>query len=220
MNPNPPKTNRIHSNPQRLVKESEVYLWSKCWWYVGLGKTWLVHIEVSLLRIRWNVRYIDPLCIVSASAKSDRSGGELLPYLDFSYILVVFSYVDRFLDLWLNLTAWNSQKRIANYVATFAVVFWDLISRSKSVLVRSSPWKPVGSLAVLCFSWKNNIADNSDQFKSCLHYSADLFHPKKNRYNLCGGESIEESLLTSCWQCWQLVIGERFGILGVYSRRN
>ena len=53
-----------------------------------------------LLRRGSNVRYINPLCEVFAGAKSNGSRAEenfCQTHVDFSHILVVFSYIDRFL---------------------------------------------------------------------------------------------------------------------------
>ena len=81
----------------------------------------------SLLPRGSNVQYINPLGEVRAGAKSprDRSGGEPLPDVGRFFVKPCRFLVRRQICwLWLNLTAWNSQKTIANYVATVCIRFF------------------------------------------------------------------------------------------------
>ena len=64
---------------------------------------------------------------LQAQSRMDRSGGEPLPdvcrFLVHPYRFLVHRWISR---LWLNLTAWNSQKPIANYVATVCICFFEV----------------------------------------------------------------------------------------------
>ena len=87
--------------------------------------------------------------------RMDRSGGEPLPdvcrFLVHPCRFLVHRWIYR---LWLNLTAWNSQKPIANYVATVWICFffWSLISyflgNEAQCFTLKASLKPVGVLVV------------------------------------------------------------------------
>ena len=76
----------------------------------------------SLIRRGSNVRYINPLCKVCEDAKSNGSIRRRT--------CRVLVHPCRFLAhrqicrLWLNLTAWNSQKNTDNYVTTVCISFF------------------------------------------------------------------------------------------------
>ena len=63
--------------------------------------------------------------VPQAQSRMDRSGGEPLPdvrrFLVHPCRFLVHRWISR---LWLHLTAWNSQKLIANYVATVCISFF------------------------------------------------------------------------------------------------
>ena len=65
--------------------------------------------------------------VPQAQSRMDRSGGEPLPdvcrFLVHPCRFLVRQWISR---LWLNLTAWNSQKPIANYVATVCICFFEV----------------------------------------------------------------------------------------------
>ena len=114
----------------------------------------------------------------TAGAKSN--GYLCQMYVDFSNILVVFVVHRWICRLFLNLTAWNPQKPIANYVATVCIcVFWSLISfflrNEANCFTLKAPLKPLGVFVhVVFFSWNNNnicgcrFGSFTVLFKSCI----------------------------------------------------
>ena len=101
--------------------------------------------------------------VPQAQSLMDRSGGEPLPdvcrFLVHPCRFLVHRWICR---LWLNLTAWNSQKPIVNYVATVCIFFfWSLISyflrNEAKCFTLKAPLKPVVIVVhVVFFSWNNN----------------------------------------------------------------
>ena len=73
--------------------------------------------------------------VPQAQSRMDRLGGEPLPdvcrFLVHPCRFLVHRWISR---LWLNLTAWNSQKPIANYVATVCICFFEFLNLDKTIL--------------------------------------------------------------------------------------
>ena len=122
--------------------------------------------------------------VPQAQSRTDRSGGEPLPDVCRFLVNPCRFLVHRWISgLWLNLTAWNSQKLIANYVATvcicFCFFFWSLISyflrNEAKCFTLKATLKPLGVFVhVVFFSWNNNnicgcrFGSFTVLFKSCI----------------------------------------------------
>ena len=106
----------------------------------------------SLLRRGSSIRYINPLCEVYRRHKVewiDQAENLCQMYVDFSYILVVFSYIDGFLGfgfIWQLETHRNSLLIMSLQFALVFLLPSFVFSkkRSKTVLLRRPPWNPWG----------------------------------------------------------------------------
>ena len=125
--------------------------------------------------------------VPQAQSRMDLLGGEPLPdvcrFLVHPCRFLVHRWISR---LWLNLTAWNSQKPIANYVATVCIrfSFWSLISyflrNEAKCFTLKAPLKPVGVVAHLVFfSWNNNNVAVDSEFHCSLQ---ELYHHGKYEF--------------------------------------
>ena len=134
-----------------------------------------VKAHASLLRRGSSVRYINPLCEVYRRRKVewiDQAENLCQMYVWFLVHpcrFLVHRWISR---LWLNLTAWNAQKLIGNYVAAVCICFYFIFSKKRSIVFyfEGPPETRGGSCAFslgITIMWRS-IRSFTVLFKSCI----------------------------------------------------
>ena len=140
-------------------------------WLVRAKENWLTSGLSPPQRFKRSLYQSAVRSVPQAQSRMDRLGGEPLPdvcrFLVHPCRFLVRQWISR---LWLNLTAWNSQKPIANYVATVCICFFDYFLRNeaKCFTLKARP-KLVGVVVhVVFFSWNNNNVAVDSEFHCSL----------------------------------------------------